>query len=756
MGQGGSGFGLSFGQRIGGGIMPPSSLLPGFSTGSLAMPPILSQQDRSQDTSQAKADSDSETPEHKAAADDGQAAADAVGDATRTAAAAETATAREAAAEEPRRDETSTAGAAAVETPIAEAARAAAVAAAVAAEAVTEDSAPAAKVVSDVEVTVIAEAPSMETASAPAAETQIAGAMPPRPPVTAPEAETIQPTESLPRDEPSFFEVQWLSASQNTESFIEEGKRLLVLAEGDPELLQELSQELGGDHTCAQDVPEDPQEFSKFSKVIFVASARVSAVDVLAGALRVLKRVIRMQMRLQRMRRPIPEIWFILQHTEAAQLVDLRGAEIPRHAGLWGVARCLRLERPGLTVGCLDIGAREKGAAALIRVLRSVRTRQDDTVEIELVAREQGDEAVELHTARLVEAAPHAAPSLPESFFAGERSYVLTGGTGALGVLSARWMVDHGASHLALMSSSGRPPQDAHLVFEQLTALSGVHVSVCQCDVEDGARVTSCLQELRGSMPPVRGVLHAAGRLNDHMFEYLETEHLAPVLGPKVEGALNLHAASADLELDFFIMFSSVAAMVGSVGQANYAAASAFLDAFAKHRRAQGLAGTSVQWGPWASMGLAARSGIPQNRFLRTDPVSCLDALGAVLGGGACPASGILGVARISWPGFFGRMKEVPSHLKNFEKFKDEDRDKKEAQARTTGAGRAGRAQMPPLLSSFGRAGAGRGLGTLSMSPLMGLRPGGLVPRVSPQRPPAAAAGAREEDSTDSSDSKEG
>jgi len=356
-----------------------------------------------------------------------------------------------------------------------------------------------------------------------------------------------------------------------------------------------------------------------------------------------------------------------------------------------------------------------------------------------------------------VEAAPPAALSLPESFFAGERSYLLSGGTGALAVLSARWMADHGAGHLALLSRSGRPPQDADSVFGQLTSLSGLQVLIRQCDVEDAAGVAGCLQELRGSMPPVRGILHAAGRLNDHMFEYLEAEHLAPVLGPKVDGALNLHAASAELELDLFVMYSSVAAMVGSVGQANYAAACSFLDSFAQHRRAQGLAGLSVQWGPWASMGLSARSGIPQNRFVRTDPVSCLDALGALLGGGAAPTSGIVGAARINWSGFFGRMKAVPSHLKNFERFKEEEERFKEKRGRgqiaARGAGVPGQARMLPLLSDFGRAGPGRGLGSLgslSASPLLGLRPGFI-----PSRPAAGATAGREEDSdSDSAESK--
>ncbi|NUS14166.1 MAG: SDR family NAD(P)-dependent oxidoreductase, partial [Streptomyces sp.] len=136
---------------------------------------------------------------------------------------------------------------------------------------------------------------------------------------------------------------------------------------------------------------------------------------------------------------------------------------------------------------------------------------------------------------------------------------------------------------------------------------AGAEVVTLACDVADRAALEAALAGLRGGTSPLRGVVHAAGLLNDATIRNLTSEQLDDVLAPKVTGAANLDAATAADPLDFFVLFSSAAALVGNAGQAAYAAGNAFMDALAHARRRRGRPGLSVQWGPFTGIGLAAR-----------------------------------------------------------------------------------------------------------------------------------------------------
>ena len=128
-------------------------------------------------------------------------------------------------------------------------------------------------------------------------------------------------------------------------------------------------------------------------------------------------------------------------------------------------------------------------------------------------------------------------------------------------------------------------------------------------DVSVSAEVDRLLDEIAGAMPALRGVVHAAGVLDDGVVLQQDWQRLDRVLAPKVRGAWNLHERTKDLPLDFFVAFSSMASLLGSPGQVGYAAANAFLDALAHHRRQAGLAGLAVNWGPWDEAGMAASRG---------------------------------------------------------------------------------------------------------------------------------------------------
>ena len=131
-----------------------------------------------------------------------------------------------------------------------------------------------------------------------------------------------------------------------------------------------------------------------------------------------------------------------------------------------------------------------------------------------------------------------------------------------------------------------------------------------QGDVADAESLASALGAAAGGCPPLRGVIHAAGVLADGILTEMTLEQLDRAMAPKVRGAWNLHAATRDVPLDFFVLFSSVASVLGSPGQANYAAGNAYLDALAHASpRAQGLPATAINWGPWAGSGMAAEGG---------------------------------------------------------------------------------------------------------------------------------------------------
>src|SRR5439155_20356171 len=138
---------------------------------------------------------------------------------------------------------------------------------------------------------------------------------------------------------------------------------------------------------------------------------------------------------------------------------------------------------------------------------------------------------------------------------------------------------------------------------------SGAHVVVARADVADADELAAVLADIDLDLPPLRGVVHAAGVLDDGIALQLTRQRLRNVLAPKVLGGWNLHAQTAGRRLDFFVLFSSAAALLGSPGQANYAAANAFLDALAHYRRGRNLPAISVNWGPWEDVGMAARGG---------------------------------------------------------------------------------------------------------------------------------------------------
>jgi acyl transferase domain-containing protein/acyl carrier protein len=187
----------------------------------------------------------------------------------------------------------------------------------------------------------------------------------------------------------------------------------------------------------------------------------------------------------------------------------------------------------------------------------------------------------------------------------GDGAYVITGGLGGLGLSAAEWLVEQGARDLVLMGRSGLTTPAQEDAVAKLEA-RGARVAIQRADVTDRAACEAALDRARQRSGALRGIIHTAALLDDALLEEQDRARLLRVLGPKAQGALHLDDLTRGDELELFVMYSSASALVGSPGQANYAAANAFLDAFAHLRRSQGRPALSIGWGPFYEVGLSA------------------------------------------------------------------------------------------------------------------------------------------------------
>ncbi|WP_394836498.1 SDR family NAD(P)-dependent oxidoreductase [Pendulispora rubella] len=261
----------------------------------------------------------------------------------------------------------------------------------------------------------------------------------------------------------------------------------------------------------------------------------------------------------------------------------------PLQALTWGLGRVVALEQPQLWGGLLDVPA-ALDAAALSRLVFALAQDED-----QIALRTSG-----LFARRLVRAPQKdvARAWKPRG------TALVTGGTGALGAHVARWLARRGVEHLVLTSRRGADAPGARELHDELTAL-GCRISLEACDASDG----DALEALLGRIGEVNAVVHTAGVVEHRALAQTSTEDMHRVVAAKVAGAFHLDRLLGERPLDAFVLFSSVAGVWGSAGQSAYAAANAYLDALAEHRRARGLAATALAWGPWADGGMADADG---------------------------------------------------------------------------------------------------------------------------------------------------
>jgi acyl transferase domain-containing protein/acyl carrier protein len=307
-----------------------------------------------------------------------------------------------------------------------------------------------------------------------------------------------------------------------------------------------------------------------------------------------------------------PRLWLVTRGAQAAgeELLPLNVAQAP----LWGMGRVIAQEHAALWGGLIDL---EPGTSPLDAVANRLWEQIFNPDGEDQIAFRQGRRYVGRLVRKRQSVAQRAALAWPT-----DGSYLITGGLGDLGLVVARWMVEQGARRLILLGRTKFPPRSswstaetgsrlAHQVgaIRALEAL-GASVHLASVDVADEAQLRAFLEEFGAEgWPPIRGVVHAAGVLRDGLLSQLDQAALNTVLRPKMMGGWLLHRLLEDAPLDFFVLFSSAGSLLGQPGQANYAAANAFLDALAHHRKAQGRPALSVNWGAWAELGFAETAG---------------------------------------------------------------------------------------------------------------------------------------------------
>jgi len=230
-----------------------------------------------------------------------------------------------------------------------------------------------------------------------------------------------------------------------------------------------------------------------------------------------------------------------------------------------------------------------------------------------------------------------------------EATYVVTGGLGGFGLAVADWLVERGARHVVLIGRRGAASEEAQAAVAALQA-RGVEVVVAAADVTSREDIDRVFAGIARDMPPVRGIVHAAMVLDDGLVAQLDGDRIRRVTAPKVLGGWHLHQLSLSLDLDFFVMFSSMASLLGNAGQANYVAANHFLVALAHHRRRLGLPALAVDWGRIADVGYVERNAEVAQHLERIGllgmPVArAVEALGRAMMSGASH----VGVLRADW-----------------------------------------------------------------------------------------------------------
>jgi malonyl CoA-acyl carrier protein transacylase len=356
------------------------------------------------------------------------------------------------------------------------------------------------------------------------------------------------------------------------------------------------------------------------------------------------------------------KLWLVTKEAVSINNSDLSGVG---QAPLWGLGKVISLEHPKLWGGIIDLGADITSESAE-QILTEITPGED-----RVALRREGR-----YVARLANSQLASKPISIQS----DATYLITGGLGALGLKVAQWLVDRGAKNIVLTSRSKTSEKKAETLAQIKS--TGVNLIVAQADVSSEPEMALLLENIQ-SLPPLKGIFHAAGVTGDRLLVEQDWASFERVMAAKVKGAWILHSLTSQLPLDHFVLLSSAASLLGSPAQGNYAAANSFLDALAHHRRSQQLPGLSINWGPWSQSGMAAdlasrdRIRIEARGMKSIPPELGMEALGRLLGQNVAQ----VGVLPIDWYKFLQQFPQdnIPTFLESFAVTSPKSSDDKES-----------------------------------------------------------------------------
>lgn len=331
-----------------------------------------------------------------------------------------------------------------------------------------------------------------------------------------------------------------------------------------------------------------------------------------------------------------PALWIVTRQAVRTSSIDDGRLDVAQSV-VWGMGRTFALEHPDRWGGLIDLPASYDAEAAANAIEAELRA---DAADDQVAIRRDGR-----FVPRLVRKsdAPVEGPVISS-----DRTYIVTGGLGALGLHTARWLVARGAKHVLLTSRRGATPENAAAVRE--LEAKGASVRVVAADVSTPAGVDVILAAVPAEAP-LAGIFHAAGIDDTTSILHTTPGDAERVMSAKVSGAWLLHERTRDLRLDAFVCFSSIASVLGSATRAAYAGANAFLDALAQERRRANLPAVSINWGPWGGGGMATDTALQQyarvgNHALA--PETALAVMDRCVGGAAAQVM----IADIDWEAF--------------------------------------------------------------------------------------------------------
>ncbi|MUG94285.1 SDR family NAD(P)-dependent oxidoreductase [Scytonema sp. UIC 10036] len=365
-------------------------------------------------------------------------------------------------------------------------------------------------------------------------------------------------------------------------------------------------------------------------------------------------------------------LWLVTQGTQAvpftSEPLQLTGSS------LWGLGRVIALEYPEFQCVLVDLpvaGTRQQHTQAILLELSASRYAEaqiayrDDKRYVARLVRHTATPKEQLVT----DCAEPVQVNQEQLSVKADASYLITGGLGALGLEVAEWLVEKGARNLVLTGRSQGTVAALERIsgFEQL----GVRVLVVQADIAQVTQVEEVLEKINSELPPLRGIVHAAGVVDGGVLKQQSQERFERVMAPKVAGTLNLHNLTQHLPLEFFVCFSSMSSVFGYGGQGNYAAANAFMDSLVHYRKTLGLPGMSINWGPWSQVGMIANlESADQNRmqWVGIGKISTLKGL-AVLEQLLNQSPTQVTVIPIKWSEFISKSAFVPRLFANIGTF---------------------------------------------------------------------------------------